>query len=330
MGSRHRWIRADDDVVEDRVTLQEEEQTPRLPSRPAVGVSLTLLSGTAARHLFFLGENGGIIGRGRPVDVHLTDPGISRWHAQIERRDEGFVVLDLDSTNGVFVDDVRVDGVTPLPPNCRLALGPHVVLLCTLVDDRAARDVKRIERQVLFDTLTGVGNRDFFGQRLREELAFSLRHGQSLGLLFVDLDHFKQVNDRHGHAAGDAVLRAVGEALDEAVREEDSVYRYGGEEFVVLARGTNRLGLYRIGERIRISIEDLSVCTNDAGIRVTASVGAAILDPEQMLEMETLGADTSGDEPVQGSILLEMADVALYEAKDQGRNRVVVSGGPGG
>ena len=329
MSTRDRWVHREEPPSEDRNTVIEAEDTQSLPDLGTpVGVSLTVLHGTGLRHLFYLGHPGGTIGRGDGADVRLVDPSVSRWHARIELQADGFAICDLDSANGTFIDGERIEGSALLPCSCRLALGPHTVLHCMLVDETGAESVRQLEQPVFYDTLTGTGNRRFFAQRLREELSYSMRHQQPLGLLFVDLDHFKKVNDQFGHPVGDQMLAEVGRTLKETVREEDSVYRYGGEEFVVLARGARRTGLFRLGERMRLAIESLAMPVKDESVCATASVGAAFLGPDEMLDMMTWGGDVDDEEDsVRGNILIEHADEALYQAKNSGRNRVVVYSG---
>jgi diguanylate cyclase (GGDEF)-like protein len=124
----------------------------------------------------------------------------------------------------------------------------------------------------------------------------------------VDLDHFKRVNDSLGHAAGDAVLRAVAQTIESALRVEDTVGRYGGEELVVLVRGIESEGVRQLGERLRSMVEELRIPFGQQLLRITASVGVAMLTRSQ----------TCGEE------LITTADRALYRAKEQGRNRVVL------
>jgi len=330
MSSRDRWVLREEPSLEDRNTLIEEEDRQSSPDLGIpIGVSLTVLHGTGIRNLYYLGRGGGVIGRGDGAEVRLADPSVSRWHARIEVHVDGFSLTDLESANGTFIDGEKLEGSAVLPSSCRLGFGPHTALQCMLVDEAGARSVRQLEQQVFYDTLTETGNRRFFAQRFREELSNSMRHRHPLGLLFVDLDHFKKVNDQFGHQVGDQMLGEVGRILRETVREEDSVYRYGGEEFVILARGARRTGLFKLGERIRRSIESFSLPAKDDTVRITASVGAAFLGPDEMLGMMTWGGaeDEDDEDSLDGNILLEYADEALYQAKNTGRNKVVVHSG---
>jgi diguanylate cyclase (GGDEF)-like protein/PAS domain S-box-containing protein len=153
------------------------------------------------------------------------------------------------------------------------------------------------------DALTGLANRGAFEERLIAELADAQRHGRPLGVLLADVDHFKAVNDTHGHQAGDAVLRAVGKMLAGGIRERDVAARFGGEEFAVVLPSTDLYGALEAAERLRAAIE----VARPAGIAVTISVGVAAADDAR---------------PRAAHDLLAAADRALYRSKDEGRNRV--------
>jgi diguanylate cyclase (GGDEF)-like protein len=161
-------------------------------------------------------------------------------------------------------------------------------------------------RAAIEDDLTGLYHRRYFEIRMNEELARAARHGDRLALIFLDLDHFKLVNDRYGHAVGDAVLRAVSGLLKNSVgRGVDIVSRFGGEEFVVLLPGTDLKGGEIVAERIRAMVEQLEVPHPGGALRITISAGVAEVEP---------GVDAEG--------LLQRADEMLFKAKQAGRNRV--------
>ncbi len=163
------------------------------------------------------------------------------------------------------------------------------------------------------DSLTGLHNRRYFDQHLEQEFLLAQRHSEALTLLLVDLDHFKKVNDDHGHIAGDMVLRAFSKVLVKRCRREDIIARYGGEEFVLLLRRTNHRGASSLAEALRKKAEDTALTYQDSTIAFTVSVGAA-----------TVGDGIDFD---RGEELLQAADDALYLAKQRGRNRVVAHPG---
>jgi diguanylate cyclase (GGDEF)-like protein len=156
------------------------------------------------------------------------------------------------------------------------------------------------------DPLTGLPNRRTFEERLRVELARAARYRLPLALVMIDLDHFKRVNDRHGHRAGDEVLRATAEVLDAGKRSGDLVARYGGEELVALLPHSDAQAATAWAERVRAQIAALVIPWNGGPLRVTASFGVAVFPAS--------GTDRDG--------LVEASDQALYLAKRAGRNRV--------
>jgi diguanylate cyclase (GGDEF)-like protein len=155
------------------------------------------------------------------------------------------------------------------------------------------------------DSLTGLMNRGAFEERLRREMARCRVQGQILGLMLVDIDFFKQVNDEHGHLAGDDVLRRISATLRAGIRPSDVLARYGGEEFVVLLYGAGPKQTEDVAERLRADVANLE--NLPGGTRLTASFGVAVSQPEDSV-----------------SSLVVRADEALYRSKRDGRNRVHV------
>jgi diguanylate cyclase (GGDEF)-like protein len=155
------------------------------------------------------------------------------------------------------------------------------------------------------DALTGLHNRDAFDRDARRILAEAQAHGQPVSLIIIDIDHFKAINDRHGHAAGDEALRQIGPALVAAVREGDRIYRFGGEEFLVVCQGLPHMAAVMAGERLRLALRSLTLTGLDDTI--SASVGVATA-PEDGANMDAL---------------FKEADARLYAAKSSGRDRVV-------
>jgi two-component system, cell cycle response regulator len=163
---------------------------------------------------------------------------------------------------------------------------------------------RRLARQALTDDLTGLANRRHGGRQLEREVALCVRHGRLLALVRVDVDHFKAINDSHGHQAGDEVLVEVARRLSEAVRGGDELARWGGDEFVAILPGTDKAGALRAAERLRAAVAAAPVQAAGRELPVTVSVG---------------WAHWAGDTPDD---LLARADRALYRAKDDGRDTV--------
>ena len=170
----------------------------------------------------------------------------------------------------------------------------------------------RSETRVYEDSLTGLHNRAFFEGQLSVELERAVRLAQPLALLFVDIDHFKRINDGFGHEVGDILLEHVARTMAGHLRRIDQVFRWGGEEFVVLLPGTGPEEGFQAAERLRTVVERSPLSLADGKqIEATVSVGVA-LAPEH-----ALGGERA---------FLRHADQALYAAKESGRNRTVVYG----
>ncbi|MGD8858424.1 MAG: GGDEF domain-containing protein [Myxococcales bacterium] len=266
---------------------------------------LTVLRGPNAGALFTLDGPRTILGRSGEAQVLLTDRALSRRHACIARRGGEYFVQDLGSTNGTFVDGEPATEPIALHDGSRIELGAQTILRFGLHDSLELQAARRTHELMIRDALTQVFNRRHLEDRLRSEVAFAQRHDSPLTVLLIDIDRFKQVNDRGGHEAGDAVLRILARALERMLRTEDVLGRWGGEEFVVLARAIERDGAARLAERIRRGVEVLRIPVGRASISVTASIGVA-----------HAGGQADASE------LLRAADEAMYAAKAGGRNRV--------
>lgn len=167
--------------------------------------------------------------------------------------------------------------------------------------------IDALERMVNTDSLTGLYNRKHLNESLLQELERTTRSRQPTSLILLDLDHFKQVNDTHGHTAGDDVLKAVSAAILTTVRKLDIACRYGGEEFAIILPSTYQLVAAQVAERIRLAIESCIITHGQAHIPITASLG---VDTYTALSRESV------------TQFIERVDQLLYDAKHQGRNRV--------
>lgn len=173
----------------------------------------------------------------------------------------------------------------------------------------AARDA--LHFQATHDLLTGIASRGAAVEFLNRELARGFRERRKVGVVLADLDHFKRINDQHGHFAGDAVLQEVAQRMLRCVRTYDCVGRYGGEEFLVIFPSSDESGAMKQAERIRAAVECAPVQAEESQISVTASFGVAVNESSRQQD---------------ASELLRAADAALYRAKALGRNRVESAG----
>ena len=164
-------------------------------------------------------------------------------------------------------------------------------------------------QSALRDPLTDTGNRIAMDQTLTREIELSRRHLQPLSLLMLDIDHFKQINDTHGHSAGDDVLKAVAASIKNQLRNVDMVFRFGGEEFLILLSNTSREAAALVGERLRNAAQAEEYVADGRSIELTVSLGCSTLLPGESAES-----------------LLRRADNALYVAKREGRNRLAMAG----
>lgn len=176
---------------------------------------------------------------------------------------------------------------------------------------------ERLKHIGLTDQLTGVNNRRYIEQRMQEEIGRAQRERSALSCLFIDIDHFKRVNDKFGHQSGDDVLREVATRIKKELRLSDSLGRFGGEEFVVLLTQATLQDAARIAERIRASVaqQAILIAGSDEALQITVSIGAASLHPPD----RAIPAELTRQK------LIATADEALYRAKESGRNRVVLA-----
>jgi diguanylate cyclase (GGDEF)-like protein len=294
----------DDEVTGSRPTINLMELTGK--SSP----TLTVLSGgdqIGKRYTLDLVEI--VIGRAADAHIRIDDDGVSRYHARLMLTSEGVLLEDLKSKNGTLLNGTPVRTAT-LSPGNTIQIGPRTVLRFALEDSLEVMAARKLFDQATRDVLTGLYNRTYLVETMVKEFAFSVRHRHPLSVALLDIDRFKVVNDTHGHAGGDAVLRSVADVLQATVRQEDVVGRFGGEEFLIIARQLSARQSLQLAERLRKAIAACEVSVGAVRVPVTASLGVA-----------TMTADRFGT----WQDLVDAADRALYEAKKSGRNRVCVA-----
>ncbi len=191
-------------------------------------------------------------------------------------------------------------------------IAPLVIYWLATLSHELYQSEQRLSALSQKDPLTGAYNRRYFDEQSRIECARSHRYGQSLAILMIDLDKFKQVNDTHGHAAGDEVLKTIVQIGTKALRKSDVLARFGGEEFVVLLPHADIKEATMLANRLRKNIEEAEIKAGELELRVTVSIGVSIqaADESDITEM------------------LSRADQAMYNAKHGGRNRVEVMPAP--
>ncbi|MBK8482354.1 MAG: GGDEF domain-containing protein [Proteobacteria bacterium] len=247
------------------------------------------------------------IGRSSEADYCIPDDGISRIHLRVARLADGTVHLtDAESRNGTYVNGQRIKE-TELHDGDKIYIGTRAILRFSYADRLEEAFQQQMYDAALRDALTGLFNRRHLLTQLQTEFQFVQRHGASLAVVMFDLDHFKLVNDTHGHLVGDAVLRHFGDFLRGSIRSGDFGARYGGEEFVLVCRGIGAEGGMQVATRLQRQYRELQPVPDLPELRVSFSAGVAGAPDTRIAEAQAL---------------LRAADQALYQAKDTGRDRV--------
>jgi two-component system, cell cycle response regulator len=245
------------------------------------------------------------IGREEDNDIVVDLDTVSRHHARVSRRGSAVQVEDLDSTNGTFLNDRELHGGAALQSGDLIKVGGALFKFLE-GDDVEVQYHETLYTLAISDGLTGASNKRYLLEYLEREMGRCHRYGRALSLMLFDIDHFKQVNDTHGHVAGDAVLRELAQSVMPLVRREQCFARYGGEEFALVLPEDGADKARHFAEKLRRQVETHPFTFDGRRIPVTVSVGVADLGPEMT-------------DPLH---LLEAADARLYAAKRGGRNRV--------
>jgi len=268
--------------------------------------ALSFMGGPALGQIHLLKEGEYIVGRSRGCTIMVNDDAISRQHFKILVSEEAATLHDLGSTNGTYVNGNRVTERV-LQDKDTIQISSQTVITFTYVSDFEAQKQQQIYQMANFDAVTQARTKQYFLDQIDQEFSHASRKENPLSLILFDLDHFKEVNDTHGHPAGDFVLKKVAEITQQVIRNEDLFARYGGEEFVILMRDALEEDAIRLAERLRKLIAATDFVFEDKKIKVTLSLGVANL---QQGNYETVAAFIKG------------ADDYLYFAKHNGRNRV--------
>jgi diguanylate cyclase (GGDEF)-like protein len=293
----------EEDEERTRVTGFEEMQLPTTGEDCLVVIHTAVQTELGKRYV--LKDAITTIGRGAGNHVVVSSDAVSRQHAQLERRGTDFLVSDLNSTNGTFINNERMR-----PFNTRLNRGDQIRVGDTVFKFLSGSDIEAqyhavIGHMAVTDGLTNVSNRKHLDTLLSEEIQRARRHARDLSVLMIDIDHFKTINDVHGHLAGDRVIAGLAMLLRQRLRSGDRLGRYGGEEFCAVLPETALGSATAIAETLRTLIATHPFPIESQRLAVTVSIGVAALMPH-----------------MDCSDLYRAADEQLYRAKGAGRNRV--------
>jgi diguanylate cyclase (GGDEF)-like protein len=250
------------------------------------------------------GANEVTIGRGADCGIQVDRDSVSRKHAKVVRAGSGWQVVDLGSTNGSYVNDAQIT-------QCSLRDGDLVKIGNAIFKFLVGGNIEssyheEIYRMTIIDGLTQAFNKRYFVENLEKEIPRCTRHQRPLSLLMFDIDHFKKINDDHGHLTGDFVLREMARRVRTRVRKEEVFARYGGEEFALVLPETEREHAVKVAEDLRKLVGSESFDFEGDKIPVTISLGVATTINE-----------------IAPDAFIKLADDNLYKAKKGGRNKVV-------
>ena len=269
---------------------------------------LVILSGKDQGKQYRLHRQFNTIGRNNDTDIRISDSKVSRKHGVIIIYPDCIVLEDHQSTNGCYVNDIRVDRQV-IEPATRIRLGSTMMKIEYKHSNEVASE-NELFKAANTDALTNISNRRAFMIRAQEEISFCKRNNAKLAIVMCDVDHFKHTNDNFGHQAGDLVLKELAEILHVQMRKEDMLARFGGEEFIMLLRSTDVDSVSMWAERIREKVERSSFVFEGITIPTTLSIGICSMKGEKITTLDDL---------------IKKADDALYQAKKNGRNRVEIS-----
>jgi diguanylate cyclase (GGDEF)-like protein len=247
------------------------------------------------------------VGRGADNQIVLDGDSVSRRHAHFEQRSGGWVVVDDGSTNGTYCNDEPIEASreTMLKNGDRVKVGPTIFKFLSGADVEAQYH-EEIYRMTIIDGLTQIHNKRYLHEALEREIIRGRRHERELSILMFDIDHFKRVNDVHGHLAGDFVLKELARIVQSRIRRDEVFARYGGEEFAIILPETDLEGALQLAETLRQKVAEHAFVFQADTMRVSISIGAALLTENEKTANE----------------LIKRADERLYAAKNGGRNRV--------
>lgn len=285
-------------------------QMSRLPevesSSVGRGCLLQIYPAFGSSELTWLESSRTLLGRDPACGVPVEDSSVSRLHAAIDAADDSYFLMDLNSTNGTWVENDRVSDSRQLHGGELIRLG-NTILKFMLALDEEAQYYAVVHDLMTHDPLTNAFNRGYLIPFIEKELQSCRQSDRPLSLILMDIDRFKQTNDRHGHLVGDEVLRIFCERVRHLLREPDSLARYGGEEFAVVCLKTRLDEAVSVAEAIQKSMTSEPFHTQAGQLKITCSLGVTSSDGHSLPNFDAL---------------LAAADRLLYVSKAQGRNSI--------
>lgn len=284
-------------LILERANFEESDGLPE----PMVIV----LKGPRRGHRIALNGNELVIGRDHACDLPLPDDrSASRLHCRLFTDAGDWQVEDLGSTNGTYVERERISSRRTLSHGEFIYVGDSILKFFA-TQNAEAEWYEEIHRMAIYDALTRIHNRRAFMEFAEREVARSERYQRPLSLLMFDVDHFKGVNDRLGHLAGDTALRELAERIVPEIRREEMFARYAGDEFVIMLPETDAQSALTKAQRLVQLVGERPVMFRGHSFQITISIGVAELTSNLLSVSE----------------LIAVADGALYRAKRRGRNR---------
>jgi diguanylate cyclase (GGDEF)-like protein len=288
-----------------KILVNTRTPVPASASRNACLVHI-YPAGSSLGSRYMLKETPLILGRDDNCDICINDESVSRKHARIEPIGDGYGVFDLQSTNGTFVNNNRVS-LHMLKDGDYLRIGNGIYRFLAGGNIEAEYH-EEIYRLTIIDALTETHNKRYLLEFLGRSLSCATRYRRPLALIMFDIDKFKAINDSLGHLGGDYTLRELAACIKRGIRKEDLLARYGGEEFAVVMPETLLADARTVAEHLRQLVAQHPFQYLERKYQVTISLGVT---------------GTTGEDWLAPSEIIRQADDHLYEAKRQGRNRVI-------
>ena len=288
-------------------TGETSETSSKLTAR------FVVMSGSTLGKEFILSETQIVIGRGDKAQISVPDEKISRRHSMVEYDGLEYKVRDLGSTNGTFLNDKPLVGESYLRDGDVIRVGDTSIKFL-FKNPLESQYHDKLYKMATIDALSGLYLRRHFLQEFERELKRAIRYNRGVAVLMINIDHFKAVNDKHGHLAGDEALKAVAKTISDTIRGEDTAGRYGGEEFVAFLPETKKENAVIAGQRLRESIEKMEVLYENITLKLTVSIGLACFPDDIIGNRQNV--------PDLAELLIGKADQSLYKAKNSGRNMV--------